>query len=104
MEYNISMIRGDTLSFGVEFEDLGQDLDTAFFTARQSYNGPVVFQLSLGNGIEKVSTGVYRVRLAPSATASLAAGNYYYDFQIGVNSDIFTLLIGVLEIAHDVTY
>lgn len=101
---NIKMVRGDTLAFGVEFEGLNKDLETAFFTCRKSYEGDIVFQKSLTDGISKVSGGQYRVRIAPNDTKSINAGRYYYDFQIGVNSDIFTLLKGVLDIEHDVTY
>ena len=103
-DYNFSMVRGDTVAFGLELEDLDQDLDTAFFTVRQSYDGPIVFQRSIGNGIEKAETGVYRIRIAPENTAGIEAGKYYYDLQIGVNSDIFTPMIGVMTVEHDVTY
>lgn len=102
---NIHMVRGDTLAFGVEFQGLDQDLDTAFFTCKANDTlTEYVFQKSLGDGIEKVETNKYRVRVAPEDTAEIEAGNYYYDFQIGVNDDVFTLLIGILEIQQDVTF
>lgn len=100
----INMIKGDTLAFGMEFTGLDQDLDSAYFTAKQSYDTTeVVFQKSLGDGIEKVSTGVYSVRLAPEDTAEVDAGKYYYDLQIGVNGDVFTLLYGIINLYPDVT-
>ena len=99
----ISMVRGDTLAFGMEFEDLDQDLETAFFSCRQSYEGEIVFQKSLSDGISKVEDGKYRCRVAPEDTASVAAGKYYYDLEIGVNGDKFTILKGVLDIEPDVT-
>ena len=100
----INMIKGDTLAFGMEFTDLDQDLDSAYFTAKQSYDSQdTVFQKSLGNGISKVSDGVYSVRVAPEDTASASAGKYYYDLQIGVNGDIFTILYGVINLYPDVT-
>lgn len=102
-ERNIKMVRGDTLSFGMEFTGLDQDLDTAYFTARDNYNGTILFQKSLANGITKVETGKYRVRVAPADTASAISGMYVYDLQIGVNGDIFTLMRGILELQHDVT-
>ena len=103
-EQNITMTRGDTLAFGIGIDGLGQDLDTAFFTCRDSLDGNVVFQKSLSDGISKVETGLYRIRVEPDDTKRLDAGQYYYDFEIGVNSDIFTLLKGVLTIEHDSTY
>lgn len=101
---NITMTRGDTLAFGVEIEGLNQDLETAYFTCRESYEGEIVFQKSLNNGISKVDDGQYRVRVAPSDTEDLEAGKYYYDLELGVNDDVFTILKGILEIENDVTY
>ena len=104
METNISMIRGDTMSFGLEIEGLDQDLTTAYFTVKSSLSSEnIVFQKSLGDGITKVETGKYIIRVAPDDTVDLTAGKYYYDFEVSVNRDVFTLLIGVLTIEHDVT-
>lgn len=100
---NITMIRGDTMSFGLEIEDLEQDLDTAYFTVKTSLSSDEnVVRKSLGNGITKVETGKYVIRMAPADTASLDAGEYYYSFEVGVNGDVFTLLIGTLDIIYDV--
>lgn len=105
---NISTFRGDTLAFGLAFKDLGQDLDSAFFTVKQSFDAadPVV-QKSIGDGITKVEDSgeevKYRVRVAPEDTQDLTPGTYVYDLQIGVNDDIYTILSGKLEIKADVT-
>lgn len=100
---HINMIKGDTLSFGLEIEDLNGDLSSAYFTCRASYDTAILFQKSLGSGITKVSSGVYRVRVAPEDTESLAVGRYVYDFQIGANNDVFTIMSGILEIDAGVT-
>lgn len=100
---NIRMTRGDTLAFGMEFDGLGQDLDSAYFTCKKAYEGENIFQRSLGNGISKVEDGIYRVRIAPSDTKNIDAGKYYYDLEIGVNGDIFTIMKGILDIEPDVT-
>ena len=104
---NITMVRGDTLSFGMiiaDENDHGIQLDTAYFTCRPSYTDPFVFQKSIGQGISMQSTGNYVVRIAPADTHDLEAGKYFYDLQIGLNGDIFTILKGVLEIEQDVTF
>lgn len=101
---NINMVRGDTFAFGLELMQLDQDLESAFLTVRKSYDGDFSFQKSLNNGIEKVETGLYRFRIAPEDTIDLEAGHYYYDVQIGLNSDIFTVVKGDLWIEHDATY
>ena len=102
---NLNMVRGDTLSFGIEYDGTDQDLDTAFFTCRKSATSEqVIFQKSLNNGIEKVDTGKYIIRVAPSDTRYIEAGAYYYDFQISINDDVFTLLKGALIVEQDSTY
>lgn len=112
-DQNISMVRGDTLAFGIELYEEGngeelelfaQDLDSAYFTCKQNYTDALnAFQKSLGNGITKLDDGQYVVRIAPEDTANMEAGKYFYDFQISVNDDVFTILKGVLELEHDVT-
>lgn len=59
----LTMVRGDTLAFGVEIEGLDQDLATAYFSCKNDPNDDkYVFQKKLNDGISKVETGKYRVR------------------------------------------
>lgn len=102
VDRNIQMIRGDTLAFGIVMDGLDTDISSAYFTVRSK--GVVVFQKSLNNGITKEDTNTYKVRVAPADTKDLDTGHYYYDLQIGVNSDIFTVLHGDLELIQDATY
>jgi hypothetical protein len=105
----ITMTKGDTLSFGMElFDGNGEaftdELESAFFTCKQNYTDSVnVFQKSLGNGITKADDGQYIVRVAPEDTIGMEAGKYFFDLQIGTDSDVFTISKGVLEIEQDVT-
>ena len=107
MNKNIKMVRGDTLSFGIEyaFDDHShQDLETCYFSCKKSEDDTeYVFQKSLSDGISKVSNGKYRVRVAPEDTEDVEAGNYYYDLEFGLNGDIFTIIKGILTIENDVT-
>ena len=104
----ITMIKGDTLSFGVEIADQDGnplDIDTAYFTCKKNYADEYsAFQKALNSGITKVEAGKYRVRIAPNDTKNLEAGKYFYDFQIGKNGDVFTIMKGVIELEYDVTY
>ena len=107
-DLNLEVTRGDTFSFGVEIDSLGQELESAYFTCKNNYDDEnYLFQKNLNNGItlDKVEGGnyFYKVRVAPQDTISLEAGTYYYDFQIEVNDDIFTILKGVLTLSFDVT-
>ena len=101
---NLEMTRGDTKAFAVEIEGLDQDLDTAYLSCKHvAEDNEYVFQKSLGDGISKVETGKYRVRIAPADTENLDLGTYYYDLQIGVNGDIFTPMKGKLQLTYDIT-
>ena len=104
---NITMVRGDTLAFNVEvFDDSGNPItvDSADFTCKKKLAGDLsVFHKSLGSGISQ-SDGIISVRVAPSDTKEVDAGRYFYDFQIGVGGDVFTLLRGVLTLEQDVTF
>ena len=104
-ESNITMIKGDTLSFGIEIEGLdGQDLESAYFTCKEILTAEqTIFQKSLSNGITKVDDGKYVVRVAPEDTENVVAGEYWYDCEIGINNDIYTILLGALTILQDVT-
>lgn len=102
---NLEMTRGDTKLFAVNIVNLtDQDLDTAYLTCRQSADDDeYVFQKSLEDGITKVETGKYRVRIAPEDTKDLDLGTYYYDLEIGVGEDIHTITKGKLQLTYDVT-
>ena len=107
MIQKLTMTRGDTASFGLQTmldDGTGYDLETAFFSVRAGFDGALVFQKSLGDGITKRDEGIYSVRIAPEDTQHIPAGQYYYDLEIGANSDVFTVLRGILQIEHDVTY
>lgn len=100
---NLCMVRGDTLAFSFEVEGINT-LDTAYFSCKANADDEnYVFQKSLTDGISLVETGKYRVRVAPEDTSNIEVGSYYYDLEIGANSDIFTILKGVLKVEQDVT-
>ena len=104
MNYNMEMVRGDTLSFGMELVDLDQDLDSAFFSVKKNYaDTDYVFQKSLNDGITKSGDNAYIIRIAPEDTADIDVRDYYYELRIVCNSDVFTILRGVLMLASDIT-
>ncbi len=99
---NITMVRGDTLSFGFEYDGTEQDLDAASFFIKVS-DTRVPVQRTLGDGIEKYDTGKYIIRVAPDDTRRIIPGTYKYDFQVELNGDVFTLLQGSFIIEDDET-
>ncbi|MBR4656533.1 MAG: hypothetical protein IKO68_08220 [Oscillospiraceae bacterium] len=105
---NITLVRGDTLAFGVLIENNTQPLDAAFFSAKKDKDDEAyILQASIGDGIELAETGenstTYRVRVSPEKTERVTPGNYYYDLQIQQNGDVFTVLMGTLVVLNDIT-
>lgn len=107
---NIHNVRGDTYSLGLTVEDIDQALDTVYFTCRDNLNdnSSILFEKSLGNGITLTEHSghkySYAIRVAPADTRNLQAGVYYYDLQIGINDDIFTVMKGKFIIEQDNTW
>ena len=104
MECNITFVKGDTFSFGLVFEELDQDLESAYLTIKESYDDETpVIQKSLGDGIEKLRDGEYTVRIAPDDSKDVDARRYYWDLQVSANSDVFTIMRGICWIKNSVT-
>lgn len=108
---DIRHVRGDTLSFPFYVEGLNQDLESVYFTCRDGANdnSEILFEKSLNNGItymyydEETDTRTYLVRISPEDTKDLQSGTYYYDVQITVNSDVFTIMKGRFILEQDVS-
>lgn len=102
---NLTMIRGDTFSFDVVLSDLdGASIRSIYFTVKKkATDTTAVFQKTLTDGITLTEETTYRVRVAPEDTNGVAAGRYTYDLQIGVENDVYTVLMGSLQILQDVT-
>jgi len=99
----ITMVRGNTLSFNIILPNL-DTLDTAYLTIKKDLESDeALVQKSLGIGIYQLEEGLYVVRIAPEDTYNLDVGKYYYDLQVGVNGEVFTVKTGILELIYDVT-
>ena len=103
----ITMVKGDTLSFGVEIYDQSgalMDVDDAIFVAKKNYTSETaVFEKTLGSGITRDSLGTYVVRVAPDDTEDAEAGWYYYGFRVEKNNDIYTIMRGIIELEPEVS-
>lgn len=104
MDQIITMSRGNTLSFGIEIEDLEQDLSGAYFSCKADLDDDeYIFNKTLGDGITKVATGQYIVRVAPADTLNIEPKEYFYALRLEANGDAFTVLKGILVIEDDAT-
>lgn len=107
---DISMVRGDTLSFGFQVTGLnGQRPDDIYFSCKEHLeDDSCVFSISLGAGITERSydaqtdTLTYGVRVAPELTETVEYGKYFYDLQFDINDDVLTLMKGKLSIEWEV--
>lgn len=99
---SIVMVQGDTLAIGVEIVGITEDLDASFFSCKAFLDeDEPIFQMSLGDGIEKAGTSetsvFYKLRVPPEATEDLA-GKYFYNWEIQQDGDVFTIMKGCLYI------
>lgn len=104
MQYlNMSMVKGDTLCFGVKITGTDQLFGVWFSCKKNPDDTEYIFQKETGRGIDLVEPRVYRVRVAPRDTQNVESGTYYYDLQIKNHDDIYTILQGTLTINHEIT-
>lgn len=103
--YDIKMVRGDTLSFDLVISDIDvSSIESLVFSVKKRLKDEYyIFQKTLSNGITYLGDGIYRFRIAPEDTQCLAASNYEYDIEIKISSDVYTLIIGKLTLIADVT-
>lgn len=104
---NITMTRGDTVAFNAEILDQDGNVvivDSADFTCKKRILGDGnIFHKALGAGI-KQEDGLLTVRIAPEDTQEVDAGQYFYDFCLGIGQDKYTVKKGILTIEQDVTF
>lgn len=104
-EKEISFTRGDTYIIGFTTKNLEGELDTAYFTCRKDKlrETPVLFQVSLGDGITYLGNYEYQVVIGSDLTKDMPIGNYYYDLELSQNNSVKTALKGKLKLTWDVT-
>ena len=108
---DISMIRGDTMSFAFQVKGLeGQRPTDIKFTCKETIEDvDPLFICILGESISEISYDpdkdllTYRVRVRPYQTAELELGRFFYDLELTVNGDIITLMTGRLSLEAEIT-
>lgn len=107
----MSMVKGDTLSFGFQVTGLnGVAPDQIYFSCKENLEDEAyIFQISLDEGIDQRSydatsdTFTFGLRLAPSYTENIDLGKYFYDLRLIIDEDVLTLMKGILSIEWEVT-
>lgn len=105
MEKEISFTRGDTYVIGFTVRELEGQLDTAYFTCRKDKlrETPVLFQVSLGDGISYLGDSEYQIVIDSDLTKNIPVGSYFYDLELSKNGSVKTVLKGKLKLTWDVT-
>lgn len=103
-DMNLVTTRGDTIQFAVEIDGMeGTDADAMNFTVKKNIDDTAfVIRKTLNDGVTKIDDTHYRVRVTPAETENLEIGNYYYDIEMTVNADKYTLLKGRLKVDYDI--
>lgn len=105
---NIDMIRGDTLNIQFEIEsdtvlDLNDDTFNVTFSVKQSATDTAyVFQKNK-TAVTSIADNTFILRVAPEDTEDLIPGYYYYDLQIQVGDNTYTIALGKLQLIRDIT-
>ena len=109
---NIDMVRGDNLVFNFQLKGLGSIGAYAAlivtFAVAEHYDDVSIFECTNGSGIElenydaECDTATFSVFVAPNKTKTLDLARYYYDLQIKNDSNVVTLMRGILTIVYDV--
>ena len=105
---DIDTIRGDTLNIQLEFEsdtvlDLtSENFDITFSLKQFATAIPYVFQKDK-TAVTEIDDNIFMLRIAPEDTVDLVPGYYYYDIEIKLGDDIYTVAIGRMHIDIDIT-
>ena len=105
---NIDMIRGDTVNIQFEIEsdtvlDLSSnDFQITFSLKQAATDTTYVFQKHK-TAVTEISENNFVLRIAPEDTAELIAGFYYYDLELKIGDDTYTIALGIFQIIRDIT-
>jgi hypothetical protein len=105
---DLDIIRGDTVNIQFEVEsDTVLDLDSDDFSVtfslkKTTTDTAYIFQKDK-TAVTSPADNVFILRIAPEDTTHLLPGYYFYDIQLGIGDDIYTIAIGKFTINVDIT-
>jgi hypothetical protein len=105
---NIDMIRGDTVNIQFEIEsdtvlDLSSnDFQITFSLKQAATDTSYVFQKHK-TAVTELSENNFVLRIAPEDTEELIPGYYYYDIQLNIGDNVYTIALGIFQIIRDIT-
>lgn len=105
---NIDLIRGDTLNIQFKIESSiiihvdNENFEATFSVKQAATNNSYIFQKSK-TSVTEIADNTFVMRIAPEDTESLIPGFYYYDLQLNIFDDVYTIMLGHLQIIRDIT-
>lgn len=103
MYKNFSIKKGDEFAFAITFKNLSQEPSEILFGLKRDYDQEEYdLLLSLGSGIEKLSSNQYSIRISPEQCEELSEENYTYDLRFKIDNTIKTPLSGKIVISETV--
>lgn len=100
--------RGDSIfiQFDIDSDivlDLSSDDFEITFSLKQSAtDSAYVFQKDK-TAVTQLAENSFVLRIAPEDTVELFPGYYYYDIQLNIGDDVFTIALGQLQLVRDIT-
>lgn len=115
---DIDIVKGDTLSFNFQLTGLKlgtpaakrptftfsvADEQSIFFTATSAHGEEDADGITLADYNESKDVATYVVYIAPTKTKTLDLARYYYDLQMELGDDVYTLMRGRFTLLREVT-
>jgi len=104
--YSFSYYRGDTSQFVIRPKTAnGGSFDLAGYTAAftiANLRGPTGTQTA-ATAVVNTTTDIVTCTITPAVGRTLSEGSYTYDVQITNETQIYTLLTGVITVTNDIT-
>ena len=106
---DIDIVKGDTLAFNFQLKGLN-GVEPAFkFSCKDNPEGETYFTSESPDGItledydEVKDIATYSVYIAPAKTKGLELARYYYDLQMTLEDDIYTLMRGRFTLLYEIS-
>lgn len=109
---DLEFTRGDTKVFKFKLHDKNKEplvltsTDKIYLTAKKDPNSnEILFQKTIGNGIELKEDGFYYVTINPDDTNQLPFGSFGYDIQIKTGTGkVITIMVATITLTEEYTH
>lgn len=107
---NLEVTRGDTAKYRLKIltsndvEITTNDITNIYFSVKENFkNTDVLLQKQLNDGITLGEDGYYHIVISSTDTDELSFGDYYYDIQLNITNEKYTIVKGIFKIDWEIT-